>query len=305
MFKRPSATGIGIIFAILGVVLFSTKAVMVKLAYVYEVDHVTLLLFRMGFALPFYLLIAFWKKPLHPKEIRLKDYLWIVFFGFVGYYLASLFDFMGLHYIKAGLERIILFIYPTIVILLSWLFFKKKVTTVQAMAILVTYFGVVITFWDEIQIQGEAALWGGFLIFLSAITYASYIVGSGWLIPKFGVLQFTSYAMIVSTSCILVHYALVGDFDFLGYPWQVYALGLAMALFATLIPSFLVSAAIERLGASTFSIFGSLGPISTIVLAFFFLDERITTLQIFGMLIVILGVSLVSRKRGRANEVKS
>ncbi len=296
MFKKSSAAGIGILFAILGVVLFSTKAVMVKLAYQYKVDHVTLLLFRMGFALPFYMFIAFWKKPLHPKEIRIKDYVWIVFLGFVGYYLASLFDFMGLQYIKAGLERIILFIYPTIVVLLSWLFFRKIMTRSQTLAILLTYLGVVVTFWNEIQIQGESALWGGFLIFLSAITYASYLVGSGWLIPKFGVLQFTSYAMIVSTICVGIHYGISGDFELIHYPWEVYALGLAMALFATLIPSFLVSAAIERLGASTFSIFGSLGPISTIVLAYFFLDERITAIQVFGMLIVIAGVSMVSVK---------
>jgi len=296
MVEKSSASGIGILLAILGVVLFSTKAVMVKLAYQYQVDHVTLLLFRMGFAFPFYVVIALWKKPLHPKEIKGKDYVWIVFLGFVGYYLASLFDFMGLQYIKAGLERIILFIYPTIVVLLSWFLFKKKVSHVQTWAILVTYLGVVITFWDEIQIQGEAAVWGGFLIFLSAITYASYLVGSGWLIPKFGVLQFTSYAMIVSTLCVLVHYSVSGDFDLGRYPWEVYALGLAMAVLATLIPSFLVSAAIARLGASTFSIFGSLGPVSTIVLAYFFLDERITVLQIFGMLIVILGVSFISAK---------
>lgn len=296
MFKKSSTAGIGILMAILGVVLFSTKAVMVKLAYQYKVDHVTLLLFRMGFALPFYIFIALWKKPLHPKEIRIKDYVWIVFLGFVGYYLASLFDFMGLQYIKAGLERIILFIYPTIVVLLSWLFFRKMITKSQTLAIVLTYLGVVVTFWNEIQIQGESALWGGFLIFLSAITYASYLVGSGWLIPKFGVLQFTSYAMIVSALCVGVHYGISGNFELTHYPWQVYALGLAMALFATLIPSFLVSAAIERLGASSFSIFGSLGPISTIVLAYFFLDERITGLQIFGMLIVIAGVSLVSVK---------
>lgn len=269
---------------------------MVKLAYQYHVDHVTLLLFRMGFALPFYLLIVLWKKPLHPKKIRIKDYVWILFFGFVGYYLASLFDFMGLHYVKAGLERIILFIYPTIVVLLSWLFFRRGIGRSQTWAIGVTYLGVVVTFWDEIQLQGQSAVWGGFLIFLSAVSYAAYLVGSGWLIPKFGVLQFTSYAMIVSTLCIGIHYGISGDFELAQYPWEVYALGLAMALLATLIPSFLVSAAIERLGANTFSIFGSLGPISTIVLAYFFLDERITTLQVFGMLIVIGGVSLVSVK---------
>ncbi len=297
MFKKTSETSIGIIFAVLGIVLFSAKAVMVKLAYTHGVDHLTLLLFRMGFALPFYLAIALYTKPLQPQEIKSRDYIWLIFLGFLGYYLASLFDFMGLQYIKAGLERIILFIYPTIVVLLSWVFFKNKLSRNQFLAILVTYVGVLITFWDEIGVSGEPIYWGGFLIFLSALTYAAYLVGSGWLIPKFGVLRFTSYAMIVSTFCIMVHYAVVSDFDLFNYPKEVYYLGLAMALFSTLLPSFLVSAAIKRLGASTFSIFGSLGPISTIILAFFFLDERITYLQVFGMFVVIAGVTLVSKRK--------
>ncbi len=295
MGRKVSVTGSGILFAIIGVVLFSAKAVMVKMAYLYGIDHLTLLLFRMVFAFPFYLLIALLSKPLYPKEIRTKDYLWIVFFGFIGYYLASLFDFMGLQHVKAGLERIILFIYPTIVVLLSWFIFGKKITKLQILAIVVTYVGVFITFWDEVGVDENTILLGGFLIFLSAFTYASYLVGSGWLIPKFGVLQFTSYAMIVSTICIAVHYLFVNGFRLSSYPKEVYLLGLAMAIFSTLVPSFLVSAAINRLGASTFSIFGSLGPVSTIILAFFFLDETISLVQIFGMLVVIAGVMLVSR----------
>ncbi|MBM1106912.1 DMT family transporter [Aurantibacter crassamenti] len=295
MIIQSSKTSIGILFAILGVVLFSAKAVMVKLAYIYNVDHLTLLLFRVVFALPFYVLIALnLKTPQRAQEIKSKDYLWLIIFGILGYYLASLFDFMGLQFIKAGLERIILFIYPTIVVLLSWVFFKKKLSRNQFIAIIITYIGVLVTFWDEIGISSDSIYWGGFLIFLSAFTYAAYLVGSGWLIPKFGVLRFTSYAMIVSTLCIIIHYAVVSDFDLFNYPNEVYYLGLAMAVFSTLLPSFLVSEAIKRLGASTFSIFGSLGPISTIILAFFFLDERITYLQIFGMMIVIAGVTLVS-----------
>ncbi len=297
MGKNASVTSSGILFAIIGVVLFSAKAVMVKMAYTYGIDHLTLLLFRMVFAFPFYLLIAFLTKPLHPKELRNKDYLWIVIFGFIGYYLASLFDFMGLQYLKAGLERIILFIYPTIVVLLSWFIFRKRITKLQVLAIGVTYFGVLITFWDEVGANENSILLGVFLIFLSAFTFASYLVGSGWLIPKFGVMQFTSYAMIVSTICIVVHYLFINGFNLSSYPNEVYLLGIAMAIFSTLIPSFLVSAAINRLGASAFSIFGSLGPVSTIILAFFFLDETISVLQIFGMMVVISGVMLVSRKK--------
>ncbi|EAR01195.1 DMT family transporter [Maribacter sp. HTCC2170] len=297
MTKKVSVTGGGVLFAIVGVVLFSAKAVMVKMAYEYNIDHLSLLLFRMIFAFPFYLVIAFWKRPLHPKEIGKRDYLWVVFFGFIGYYLASLFDFMGLQYLKAGLERIILFIYPTIVVLLSWIIFKNRITRLQALAIAVTYIGVLITFWNEVGISGDSIVFGAFLIFLSAFTYASYLVGSGWLIPKFGAVQFTAYAMIVSTICVVLHYVFVNGFYLANYPNEVYLLGFMMAIFSTLIPSFLVSAAINRLGASTFSIFGSLGPVSTIVLAFFFLGEQISQLQFFGMLVVICGVILVSRKK--------
>ncbi|WP_431160206.1 DMT family transporter [Flagellimonas beolgyonensis] len=296
-----SNKSLGIIYGILGVVLFSSKAVMVKLAYEYEVETLDLLLFRMLFSLPFYLFILFLFRKKKPSvEITLKDYAWLFLFGFVGYYLASYFDFLGLNYIKAGLERIILFVYPTIVVFLSWLFFKQKITKVQAIAIMITYIGVVITFWSELDINGNGVLIGGFLVLLSAITYASYLVGSGWLIPKFGVLRFTSYAMVVSTCCIGVHYLISGNFGLWEYPAAVYGYGVAMAILATLIPSFLVSAAIERLGASNFSILGSLGPVSTILLAFVFLDEKLTYWQLFGMLVVIFGVTYLSirRKKG-------
>ncbi len=299
MIKNTSSRFLGVIFAILGVVLFSAKAVMVKLAYRYGVDYTSLLLFRMVFALPFYLGIILLNRSLKTTDKKAKDYLWLVFFGFVGYYLASLFDFIGLQYLKAGLERIILFIYPTLVVFFSWLFFRKKITQIQKAAILVTYLGVIVTFWNEIGITGETVVWGAFLIFLSAVTYALYLVGSGWLIPKFGVLLFTSYAMVVSTICIVVHYSFVGDFNLFNYPTEVYFLGLAMAIFSTLLPSFLVSSAIERLGASTFSIFGSLGPVSTIILAFFFLNEKITGIQVIGMSIVLAGVSLISYKKNK------
>ncbi|SMC74323.1 DMT family transporter [Cellulophaga tyrosinoxydans] len=299
MLKNSSSTTIGVLFAILGIIFFSAKAVLVKLAYQYHVDYLTLLLFRMTFSVPFYIIIAFWKKPKAKNSIRVTDWVWLFFFGFIGYYLASLFDFMGLQYLTAGLERIILFIYPTIVVLLSWIFFKKKLTKNQFIAIIVTYIGVLVAFWDEIGLKGDDVILGGFFIFLSAVTYASYLVGSGWLIPKFGMMQFTSYAMIVSTIVVCIHFLFQGNYDVFHYPKEVYWLGLAMAIFSTLIPSFLVSAAIERLGASTFSIFGSLGPISTILLAFVFLDERITMLQIVGMCIVIVGVTFISLKKSK------
>ena len=290
------------LIAVVGIVLFSAKAIMVKLAYQYKVSTLHLLLFRMLFSLPFYLIILYFLKPLAPNKVKNQDYLWLVFFGFIGYYLASYFDFLGLQYIKASLERIILFVYPTLVLLIGRIFLKEKISRKQVIAILITYFGVIVTFGGEIQYSGDHIFLGGFLIFLSALTYASYLVGSGWLIPKFGVFRFTSYAMIVSTICVVVHYLIFDRTSIFGYAYQVYLLGLLMAVLSTLIPSFLVSMAIKRLGASNFSIIGSIGPISTIILAYLFLDERLTWLQLLGAVIVIIGITFVSLNKSKKNK---
>ncbi|MEO9964739.1 MAG: DMT family transporter [Reichenbachiella sp.] len=287
---------LGVVLALLGVVLFSAKAVMVKMAYRLEIDALSLLLLRMLFALPVYLLIALIKKPKQGQPISLRIYLWIIGLGIVGYYLASLFDFLGLQYIKASLERIILFVYPTIVVLIFWLLFKHKITRRQLLAMLLTYFGIVLAFSLELSLQGADALLGAGLVFLSAITYASYIAGSGWLIPKIGASVFTSYAMIISCLCVILHYAIVGNFDLMNYSTEVYLLGLAMAILSTVIPSYLVSWSIKIIGAPSFAIVASFGPISTILMASYFLGESIHALQWLGTVLVLIGVFFVSRK---------
>lgn len=294
--QKSKQVSIGIILAIIGVVLFSAKAVMVKMAYKYEISSEHLLLFRMSFSLPVYLVIAMLTRTANPEKIKKSDYIWILFFGFVGYYLASYFDFLGLQYIKAGLERIILFIYPTLVLVISRIFLKKKISKKQLVAIGITYVGVIITFWQELQLDTPNIHLGVFLIFLSALTYAIYLVGSGWLIPKFGVVVFTSYAMIVSSFCIIAQYLLFDRGDITSYPGEVYVLGVLMAFFATVVPSYLISAAISRLGASNVAIIGSLGPVSTILLAFFILDENLSILQIIGAAIVIFGIYFTTKK---------
>ena len=289
----------GVFLAIVGVVMFSAKAVIVKMAYKYNVSSMHLLLFRMLFSLPFYLVLMVVYKKKEKEIIKKKDYLWIFFFGFIGYYLASYFDFLGLQYIKASLERIILFVYPTLVLLLSRLIFKTKINSKQVVAIILTYLGVLITFWGEVDLKGDEVVLGGFLIFLSALTYASYLVGSGWLIPKFGVVLFTSYAMIISTVCVIIHYLIIDRTNILIYNSEVYFLAFIMAVVSTLIPSFLVSAAIKKINAQNFSIIGSIGPISTILLACFFLGESLSYLQIIGTIVVIAGIFFVSKSKNR------
>lgn len=297
--SNTSTKSIAVLIAVLGIVLFSSKAVMVKLAYRYDIDAVSLLLLRMLFALPFYLIVAFIKRPSNPDRIKKTDYWWLIGFGIIGYYLASYFDFLGLQYIKASLERVILFIYPTLVLIISRIFFKTRITRKQIMAILISYAGIVVTFGQELSFVGEESklILGGILIFLSALTYASYIAGSGWLIPKFGSVTFTSYAMIVSCTFVIMHYMVTNGDSILGYANEVYYLGFAMAIIATVIPSYLISYAIKGMGASNFAIVGSIGPISTIILANIFLDERMTILQLAGTAIVIAGIVWLTRKK--------
>ena len=288
----------GILIGVLGIVLFSSKAVMVKLAYQYQVDALSLLLLRMLFSFPFYVVIAiiYSRKESH-YIIKKNDYAWVFFFGIVGYYLSSYFDFLGLHYIKASLERIILFLYPTIIIVLNKIFLKKPITSIQALAIFLTYIGIFIAFFGEVVISGNDTYLGGFYILLCAITYAIYLVGSGWLIPKFGVVKFTSYAMIISCFCVFIHFGLFSKIDIFSLEWQVYLLGFLIAIFATVIPSFLVSESINRISSSNFAIIAGFGPISTIILAGIFLNEVLTLLQLFGALVVIFGILLVSLKK--------
>jgi len=288
----------GILIGILGIVMFSSKAVMVKLGYRYKIDAVSLLLLRMLFSFPFYIFAAilYTNKTKEVKNTK-QEYLWLIFFGIVGYYLASLFDFIGLQYIKASLERVILFIYPTVVLLLNKFFLKKAITKHQMLAILITYIGIFIAFSGELNISGGNIWFGAIMIVLSAVTYASYLVGSGWLIPKFGVMRFTAYAMLVSCVSVFIHYGVSNKVDLFDYPWQVYALGFCIAFFATVIPSFLVSIAIKKISSSNFAVIAGLGPISTIILAVIFLKENLSVLQVIGTLVVISGILLISRSK--------
>jgi drug/metabolite transporter (DMT)-like permease len=282
------------LLAVLGVLLFSTKAVFAKLGYSYGTDAITMLVLRMLFALPIYFVIAMSFRR-DTNRANGRDLFYLFLFGFIGYYLASYFDFKGLEFIKASLERLVLFVYPTLVILISLIFRGIKPSHFQILGILVTYVGIGIVFVPEVNLaENNNAIIGGTLVFFSALTYAGYIVGSGWLIPKFGPKRFTSYAMLISCILVITHFVVESklQINLLTLPTPVYFYGFAMAVISTVIPSYVISYAIKGLGANQFSIFGSLGPISTIILAYLFLDERLTILQIIGGTIVVGGVML-------------
>lgn len=284
-----------------GVIMFSSKAVIIKLAYQYDIDAVSLLLLRMLFALPFYGLIWIYKrKQWKQNPLSSKHLISILLLGFLGYYLASFLDFKGLTYITASLERLILFSYPTVVLILSALFLKKKITGKQILSILITYTGIAIIFFDSGGITtGNRAdvITGSLFIALSAIAYASYLVGTNSIIGKVGTVRITTFSMLVSCLVVLIHYTTTTESDLLNYPIEVYMLSLLMAVIATVVPSFLINYGIQILGAPNVSIIGSLGPVSTITLSMIFLDESLTFVQLIGALVIIAGVVIISRSK--------
>lgn len=286
--------------AIAGAALFSSKAILVKLSYGYGVDKISLLFMRMSFALPVYLVIAFLQFKKEKSAVKRSEWLILFFIGIIGYYLASLLDFWGLQYIGAGLERLILFLYPTMTVILSAVILKKKITKIQVVAIGIAYLGLGVALWKQLfEGHGEQFWLGAILVFFSALTYSFYLIGSEKIIPKLGVMKFTSYCMIISCVVVIIHYNISSETKIMNLPWQGHLLGFAVAMFNTVIPSFLISTAILRIGSATTSILSSIGPVSVLITASIFLGEEITIYKIIGTVIVIIGVLLISTAKGR------
>jgi len=283
--------------AVIGTLGFSFKAILIKLAYAAStVDAITLLALRMLYSAPFFLAMAWWASRGAPPIAR-RDWIAIVWLGFVGYYLASLLDFMGLAFITASLERLIMFLYPTIVVLLSALWLGKPITRPTLIALALSYAGIVLAFWHDLAVTGSAAatLTGGALVFAGAFAYSLYLVGAGGVIGRIGSTRFIALAMLLSTAFVLAHFVLVRPLSGLAVPAPIHGLALAMAFFATVIPTWLVAEAIRRIGADRASLVGSLGPIFTIGLAALMLDEPVHVVQLVGAALVVAGVLLISR----------
>lgn len=246
---------------------FSIKAIFVKLAYNYEVDAITLLMFRMAFALPFFIVFAIIEEKKRSAPLKAKEILFICMLGLIGYYFSSLLDFIGLQFVSAGLERLILFIYPTLVVIISALFLGRRIRKAALVSLILSYVGIAFAMLHDLHFSGENAMFGAMLIFGATLTYSLFLVGSGEMIPKVGAKRFTAYAMIVSCLAVFVQFALAREFADFVQPAAVYGYGFAMALFSTVTPSFLLAAAIHRIGAAHTSIIGALGPIATIAMA--------------------------------------
>lgn len=253
-----------------------------------------MLFLRMGMALPFFLLVSL-RKSSKDYKLTLRDKLKILFLGIIGYYLASLFDFWGLEYIPAGMERVILFIYPTFVVLLSSFLLKRKPEKREILALLITYSGILLIFIKEKFWINEAVLIGGSLVLVSAFCYSLYLVGSEKLISQMGATKYTSYALSISGICIVIHFLITRDVKILfTLSNKIFFLGFLMAILSTVVPTFLLTQGIKRIGSSKSAILGTLGPVSTIALGYYLLDEKIGFFEILGTVLILLGVLIIS-----------
>lgn len=290
---------IGIILAVCGSLLFSTKAVFVKLAYQYPVDVVSLLTIRMLTALPIYIIIFMMgKKGL--VTLRRIHWLMTVVAAFLGYYTASFLDFWGLQFVDASVERLILFTYPTFIVLILRLFYKEPLTRKVGFALLLSYVGVLWVFSPQFRsVSISEGFWlGALAIFLCAIAYAVYMVFSQRLIPHIGSSRYTSIVMMLACGFVIGHYFFTLPFEQITkLDTPVYLYGFAMGILATVVPSYLINFAIQRIGASKTAIIASIGPVSTITLAYIFLGERLVWQQWVGAIFIVWSVTVISLER--------
>jgi len=287
----------GLLLATLGAIAFSGKAIIVKLAYRHGVDAVTLIMLRMLFALPLFLALAWWAGRGRPRLSR-RDALAVLGLGFSGYYLASFLDFAGLAYISASFERLILYLNPTLVLLLGWLFFGRRINAPQLMALALSYAGVLLVFGQELHLQGPDALLGAALVFGSALSYACYLLFSGEEVRRLGALRLTGLASSVACVLCIAQFLLLRPLGSLQtVAPEVLWLSVLNATACTFAPVLMVMLAIERLGASLTAQTGMVGPMSTILLGALILDEPLTAWVAAGTVLVLLGVYLLTRWR--------
>ena len=295
--KPHPITLTGFFIALSGAIFFSTKAIFVKLAFKStHVDAITLLSLRMLFSLPFYVFAAWLVAKKENKHVlTTRDWTLILAMGILGYYLSSLFDFIGLQYVSAGLERLILFLYPTFSVLINTFYFKTKLSRVQLMALTLTYLGIGIAYFGELKLDtsNPQFFFGSFMIFLCAITYSFYLVGTGRMVHRVGVTRYTAYAMLAATAGIFINFLATHSALDIPFSNELVGYSIALAIVATVLPSFMMSNAMKRIGSNNVSIITSIGPVSTIIQAHIFLGEHIIPAQIVGTALVIAGVILI------------
>ncbi len=278
---------------------FSLRPILIKLAYEWAQDPITLLAMRMAFAAPFFVGAAFWSgREAVARPMVRRDFALVVGLGLLSYYAASFLDFLALQYISAGLGRLVLFLYPTIVVVLSALFLARPMTARELVALVLTYLGLALVLLKTVM--GSRSVWLGVALALaSSVCYAVYLVAGAQVIARVGSLRFSAYAMVAATIACVLQFVVLRPLGALDVPAPVFGYAAVMAVVSTVVPVFLTAEALRRVGANTVAIVGALGPVSTIFLAWLGLEEVMTPVQLIGVALVLAGVLTVSLKPGR------
>ncbi len=294
----------GAFYVFLSAAGFSVKAILAKKAYEAGADAITILFLRLLFAAPLFLLLALWNNAQHrieEKKLSTQELLGLIALGIIGYYLSSLMDFEGLTYVSASLERIILFSYPTMVVIFTALFFQSRLNTQDYWALFLTYAGIIFIFAEEMNqstsISSSTLISGGTLIFGSAFTYAMYLIGSGFIIPRIGSMRFTAYSMLIASFAVISHYLMVKGWVFPSLDHPIIWYGIAMALISTFMPAVCLAEGIKLIGSEKSAVISTIGPVSTIILANIVLGETMTWVQIAGTMVVLIGVLMITLQK--------
>jgi drug/metabolite transporter (DMT)-like permease len=286
------------VFAVVGVFAFSVRPILIKLSYAaHPVSPSTLLFLRMTLSLPFFLAIAWWLRGQEPRLTR-RDWAALGGLGFLGYYGASFLDFLGLQWVGAGVGRLILYLFPTLVVLLSFLFLKKPPTIREVVALLVSYAGIALVVSSQVSVENRLFVLGAAFVFASALCYAIYLVAGSQVVKRVGSMRFTAYSTVVATVPAVIQFLLTESTQSLQLPGAVWGYAIVLATVSTVLPLFLQAEALNRIGASHFALIGAIGPVSVAVTSALGLDEPFTWVQALGGALVICGVLLVSLRKG-------
>ena len=292
--------GWGLVFALVGVLSFSIRPILIKLSYAASpITPNTLLFLRMALSAPFFFAIAWWLRKQEPRLTR-RDWAAVIGLGFIGYYAASFLDFVGLQFVGAGVGRLILFLYPTIVLVLSFFFLHKHPTRVQITALVASYAGIALVVSDQIGVSGAGRLFllGVLLCFASGLCYAIYLVAGSQVVKRIGSMRFTAYSTLVASAFAVLQFLALEPAGALDLPANVWSYAILIATVATVLPLFLQAEALKRIGASDFALVGAASPVSVVTLSAIGLGEPFGWRQFAGAALVIFGVLLVSLRKG-------
>jgi len=289
----------GVALATSGAVLFAGKGIVAKLIYRHGVDAQTLIALRMVFSLPFFLIAAAWvgyRTPAEQSPWQPNDAWRVIGLGLLGYYLASYLDFLGLQYVSVGLERVILYLNPTLVLLISAIALRRPISRRQWLAMSIAYCGVILVFWHDLSASGPDVPLGSALIFGSTVAYSIYLVSCGEMVRRLGAIRLMAWAMIVSCIACIAQALILSPAELFSQPSAVYQLSMMNAVLCTVMPVFLTMMGVERIGTPVASQLGMIGPAATIAMGAMFLGEAVDPVQLIGTAIVIAGIFVLTAR---------